>query len=83
MDVEQIVNGYKSLSRIERSIRTLKSFIKVRPIWHYTDDRVKAHLFICILSYLLEETISHYTGKEPDKVLEGAPQHQDGRYKGW
>jgi hypothetical protein len=31
---------------------------------------VKAHLFICILSYLLEETISHYTGKEPDKVLD-------------
>ena len=70
MDVEQIVNGYKSLNRIERSIRTLKSFIKVRPIGHYTDDRVKAHLFICILSYLLEEAISHYTGKEPDKVLD-------------
>ena len=42
---------------MERAFRELKDFLKIRPIFHYTDSRVRAHVFICILAYLLEQLI--------------------------
>ncbi len=49
------VRSYKSLSRVERAFRSLKSVdLKVRPIYHRLDDRVRAHVFLCMLAYYVE-----------------------------
>src|SRR5246127_4177796 len=51
----QVVERYKSLSTVERAFRSLKSVdLKVRPIYHYRAERVKAHVFLCMLAYYVE-----------------------------
>jgi hypothetical protein len=52
---EQVVGHYKRLSEVERAFRSLKSVdLKIRPIYHHLADRVKAHVFLCVLSYYVE-----------------------------
>jgi len=52
---EDVVRTYKSLSEVERAFRSLKGMdILVRPIRHWNDDRVRAHIFICLLAYYVE-----------------------------
>ena len=49
------VRGYKALSRVERAFRTLKSVdLRIRPIHHRLADRVRAHIFLCMLAYYVE-----------------------------
>ena len=55
LDAEATVRAYKGLSVVERAFRSYKTVdLKVRPIYHYTADRVRAHVFICMLAYYLE-----------------------------
>jgi hypothetical protein len=52
---EQAVRNYKSLSGVERAFRSLKTVdLHVRPIHHRLPDRVRAHIFLCMLAYYLE-----------------------------
>jgi hypothetical protein len=50
----EVVSTYKSLARVERAFGTLKGPLEVRPIHHRLEDRVRAHLLICMLAYYLE-----------------------------
>jgi hypothetical protein len=54
MDPAKVVATYKSLARVERDFRSIKSIdLDLRPIHHWTEPRVRAHVFICMLaSYL-------------------------------
>jgi hypothetical protein len=54
LDPADVIRAYKNLAHIERDFRSIKSDdLSLRPIRHYLPDRVKAHLFICMLaSYL-------------------------------
>ena len=46
---------YKALSNVERAFRSLKSIdLLVRPIRHRTEDRVRAHLFLCMLAFYVQ-----------------------------
>jgi hypothetical protein len=49
---EDLVCSYKLLAGVERAFRTLKSVdLQVRPIHHRLEDRVRAHIFLCMLAY--------------------------------
>lgn len=49
---EALVHGYKQLAHVERVFRTMKSVdLQVRPVHHRLADRVRAHVFICMLAY--------------------------------
>jgi len=51
----KVVGWYKRLSAVERAFRSLKSVdLKIRPIYHHLADRVRAHVFLCMLSYYVE-----------------------------
>ena len=55
MAPDQIVAAYKGLSRVERAFRSIKTVdLEVRPIHHHLADRVRAHVFLCMLAYYLE-----------------------------
>ena len=55
LGAEQTVRAYKGLSRAERAFRSLKTVdLKVRPIYHRLADRVRAHVFLCMLAYYVE-----------------------------
>jgi hypothetical protein len=50
-----VVLAYKSLAYVERAFRSVKTIdIEVRPIFHYAGERVRAHVFLCMLAYYLE-----------------------------
>jgi transposase len=52
---EKVVGCYKGLSDVERAFRSLKSVdLKIRPIYHHLADRVRAHVFLCMLAYYVE-----------------------------
>ena len=54
MSAGQVVTTYKSLAVVERDFRSLKSIdLDLRPIHHYTETRVRAHVFICTLAAYL------------------------------
>lgn len=55
LSAEETVKAYKSLSQVEQAFRSFKTIdLKVRPIYHHTTERVKAHVFLCMLSYYVE-----------------------------
>mgnify|MGYP000063309183 CR=1 FL=1 len=55
MDAPECVRNYKSLANVERAFRSLKTVdLKVRPIHHRLADRVRAHIFLCVLAYYVE-----------------------------
>lgn len=55
MDSHEAVRCYKNLSQVERAFRSLKSIdLEVRPIHHRLTQRVRAHLFLCMLAYYVK-----------------------------
>ena len=49
------VRSYKSLARVERAFRSLKTVdLEIRPVFHWTAPRVRAHVLLCVLAYYLE-----------------------------
>ena len=55
ISAEKTVEAYKQLSVVERAFRCLKTVdLKIRPVYHYLEDRVRAHVFLCMLAYYVE-----------------------------
>lgn len=55
MSAADTVLSYKGLCEVERAFRSLKSVdLKIRPIHHRLEDRVRAHIFLCMLAYYVE-----------------------------
>jgi len=55
MSADDAVRSYKQLSDVERAFRCLKSVdLMVRPIRHRLEERVRAHIFLCVLSYYVQ-----------------------------
>jgi transposase len=49
----EIVQAYKELAGVERAFRESKDFLQLRPIYHRNESRVRAHIFVVALSFLL------------------------------
>ena len=54
---EELVNLYREKDTVEKDFRTIKSAVKLRPLFHHTDGKVRAHVTLCMLALLLERTI--------------------------
>lgn len=55
-----VVRSYKNLEQVERAFRTLKGpALEIRPIHHHLEDRVRAHVFLCMLAYYLTWHLRH------------------------
>jgi transposase len=53
----QAVEAYKDLSEVERSFRELKELVEMRPIYHHRPNRVRAHIFVAALAFLLARAL--------------------------
>lgn len=52
---EEVAGAYKSLARVERAYRSLKTVdLEIRPVFHWTAPRVRAHVLLCMLAYYVE-----------------------------
>ena len=55
LHAQETVRAYKGLSAVERAFRSFKTVdLKVRPIHHYAAERVRAHVFVCMLAYYVQ-----------------------------
>ena len=55
LDTAGVIKAYKSLSRVERAFRCLKTVdLELRPVFHWTAPRVRAHVLLCMLAYYIE-----------------------------
>ena len=55
LDAAAAVAAYKSLSHVERAFRSIKTVdLHVRPVFHYNAQRVRAHVFLCMLAYYVQ-----------------------------
>jgi hypothetical protein len=53
LDSGQVVSSYKALANVERAFRAFNTDLDIRPIRHRTEDRVRAHVFLRMLSYYI------------------------------
>jgi len=54
---KEVAQSYKLLWKVERAFRELKSGLDLRPIYHYTDTRLKGHIMICFLALVMETAL--------------------------
>lgn len=55
MNTSAVVASYKALGNVERAFRNLKTVrLEMRPVYHKTDDRIRAHIFLCTLAYYIQ-----------------------------
>jgi len=54
---KDILEAYHNLWKIEESFRIMKTTLEVRPVFHWTEPRIKGHFVICFLAFLLERTL--------------------------
>jgi transposase len=60
MTPQEAVAHYKDLSEVERGFRSLKDPLGMRPIWHHAARRVKAHIFVAALAFLIERMLERH-----------------------
>jgi transposase len=55
MNQDEIVATYKNLSVVEQAFRNLKTVsLEIRPVYHKKDDRIRSHVFLCVLAFYLQ-----------------------------
>jgi transposase len=60
---EELWKTYIQLSEAEAAFRIHKSDLCIRPIWHHKQDRIKAHVLICFLAYVLWKTLQQWQSR--------------------
>ena len=55
----QVVDYYRQLQAVEARFRVLKDFLRLRPIRHWTEQRVRGHVAVCVYAALIETLINH------------------------
>ena len=56
-DPQKVLEAYHTLWKIEESFRIMKSTLEVRPVFHWTESRIKGHFVMCFIAFLLERTL--------------------------
>ena len=51
---KEVIGRYKELAEIERGWRSLKSTLLLRPVYHWTEHRIRAHIFVCVIALQIE-----------------------------
>jgi len=59
LPIAKIVKPYFEKDKVEKAFRSLKSVLGLRPIKHWLEERVKSHIFVCYLAYLLTSLLEH------------------------
>ena len=69
-DAIEIMKTYKELQMVENAFDEIKNFLDIRPIEHHKKSRVKAHVFVCVMSFLVESIIEKLSKESARKTIE-------------
>jgi transposase len=67
---EDLALAYKQLMRVEESWKVMKSGLEIRPVNHHTPERIRAHIFLCVLALLLERVAENAYGESWRRMRE-------------
>jgi transposase len=67
-----ILENYKQLFKIEHSFRTFKSHLETRPMFHWTDARIKGHICLCYIAFCLQNYVLQKVNKTQIKITESS-----------
>jgi transposase len=75
LKAQDVLEAYHTLWKIEESFRIMKSTLEVRPVFHWTETRIKGHFVICFLAFLLERMLEFKLKRtketaSPEKIRE-------------
>jgi transposase len=59
LEASEIINQYRGLWQVEQSFRITKHNLKIRPVYHYVDRRIKAHFALCYLTLAVIRTLEY------------------------
>ena len=63
ISAELLVSSYRQRRKVEVAFSYLKGFVDIKPLYHHKEERVKAHITVCILAYLLQVVVEHLLKK--------------------
>ena len=61
LPVATILSKYRDLFEVEHTFRTLKSQLEIRPVFHWTDKRIKGHIAMCFTAFTFINHLKHTT----------------------
>jgi transposase len=72
---DELWQAYMQLTQVEEAFRVHKTALDLRPVYHQTADRVRAHILVCFLAYVLWKTLEQWSqraglGRSPRKLLD-------------
>ncbi len=75
LEIEDIINGYKTLLQVEDAFRVMKNDLDLRPMWHKCDVNLEGHVLLCVCSYLFFRMLDLYLLKDslpttPERALQ-------------
>jgi len=66
---DEIMMSYKELQMVENAFDEIKNFLDIRGIYHWKERRVRAHVFVCVLSFLVESIIERFSDESARETL--------------
>lgn len=69
MDVAEVISSYHDLWHVEQSFRMSKTDLRVRPIFHHTQDSIEAHLTIVFTALAIARHLQNITGFSIKKIV--------------
>ncbi len=76
LSVEQILSKYRNLFEVEHSFRALKSQLEIRPMFHWTDDRIRGHICMCFMAFTFINHLKTRTGLQYKNLIKALDQMQ-------
>jgi len=68
LEKEQVIENYNNLWKIERAFRITKNEIKVRPVYHYKQRRIEAHISIAFVAYKMYKELERQLNEKEAKL---------------
>ena len=68
LSLDDIVAAYKTLHRVEQGFRTIKTVLRVRPMYHHADHRIISHVKLCVLAYFIVRYVEVKTGQSWEQI---------------
>jgi transposase len=81
ISMEMVLEQYRYLYQIEHSFRTFKSFLEARPMFHWTDERIKGHLVMCYIALVMLRYMEQKTGLTENEIRKSLSKMQMSKVK--
>lgn len=81
LDIEVILSKYRDLFEVEHSFRALKSQLEIRPVYHWTDKRIRGHILMCFIAFTFINRLKNTTQLQYREIVKAIDKMQVSQIK--